>query len=285
MGWLNINGNWIGRHSGKSVSSYWVNRHPELKTYITGLIMPLSNEQIIRIGEFIEALKNGLSITNLSDAFDVMYILAGETEESSLKNLVKDSHHCTAVNSPTFTQYEGFVGGATKYLNTNYNSLTQGVNYVLNSATLGAYVRTTTIGTYSILGTSDGVNESYINPRLNYDTVGRFYCRINQATYTYKVASGDTKGMLIAARVGANAIDGYKNGTDLNCSGNTEVSTSLQNRNLYLLAINANGTPSQHSPDQLSIAFAGKGFNGAELTAITNAIEAYMDANGKGVIA
>jgi hypothetical protein len=261
-----------------------VNRHPELKTYITGLITPLSNKQIIRIGEFIEALKNGLSITNLSDAFDVMYILAGETEESSLKNLVKDAHHCTAVNAPTFTQYEGYVGGATKSLNTNYNPFAQGENYQLNSASLGAYVRTTTIGAYTILGVAYQGNESYINPRMNYDTVGRFFCRVNQATYTSKVATGDTKGMLIASRVGANAVDGYINGTDLNCLGNTEVSTSIPNCNIHLLALNSAATTSQHSPDQLSIAFMGKGFSGAEITAITNACEAYMDALGKGVV-
>jgi len=286
MGWILGLGNGVVFRTGSSRawSSYWVNRHPELKTYITGLITPLSNKQIIRIGEFIEALKNGLSITNLSDAFDVMYILAGETEESSLKNLVKDAHHCTAVNAPTFTQYEGYVGGATKSLNTNYNPFAQGENYLLNSASLGAYLRTTTIGAYTILGVSYQGNESYINPRTNYDTVGRLFCRVNQATYTFKVASGDTKGMLIASRVGANAVDGYKNGTDLNCSGNTGVSTSLQNCNIHLLALNLPANTIQHSPDQLSIAFMGKGFSGAEITAITNACEAYMDALGKGVV-
>jgi hypothetical protein len=111
---------------------------------------------------------------------------------------------------------------------------------------------------------------------------------VNQATYTSKVATGDTKGMLIASRVGANAVDGYINGTDLNCSGNTEVSTSLQNFNIHLLALNSGKKTgeytSQHSPDQLSIAFMGKGFSGAEITAITNACEAYMDALGKGVV-
>ena len=289
MGWILGLGNGVvfrtGSSRARAWSSYWVDRHPELKTYITGLITPLSHKQVIRIGEFIEALKNGLSITNLSDAFDVMYILAGETEESSLKNLVKDAHHCTAVNAPTFTQYEGYVGGAKKSLNTNYNPFAQGENYLLNSASLGAYVRTTTIGDYAILGVSDAIgNESYIKPRTNYDTVGRLFCRVNQATYTFKPATGDTKGMLIVSRVGANAVDGYKNGTDLNCSGNTGVSTSLPNNNIHLLALNLPAQTIQHSPDQLSIAFMGKGFSGAEITAITNACEAYMDALGKGVV-
>lgn len=262
-----------------------ISAEAELTAYITGLTTPLSSAQLLRLNTLIKSIKTGLSISALSEAFDTLYILAGETEESSLKNLVKDSHHCTAVNSPTFTQYEGYVGGATKSLNTNYNPFAQGENYLLNSASIGAYVRTTTIGDYVILGVADAGNESYIKPRTNYDTVGRFFCRVNQATYTYEVATGDTKGMLIVSRVGANAVDGYKNGTDLNCSGNTEVSTSLQNSNIHLLAINdAKQRTSHHSPDQLSIAFMGKGFSGAEITAITNACEAYMDALGKGVV-
>jgi len=201
-----------------------------------------------------------------------------------LKNLVKDAHHCTAVNAPTFTQYEGYVGGATKSLDTNYNPFAQGENYLLNSASLGVYVRTTTIGAYRILGVADAGNESGIIPRMDYDTVGRFYCRVNQATYTYKAATGDTKGMLIASRVGANAVGGYINGTDLNCYNNTVVSTSLPNYNIHLLALNSAARTIYHSPDQLSIAFMGKGFSGAEITAITNACEAYMDALGKGVV-
>ena len=261
-----------------------INAEAELTTYITGLTTPLSSAQLLRLNTLIKSIKTGLSISALSEAFDTLYVLAGETSESSLKNLVKDAHHCTAVNAPTFTQYEGYVGGATKSLDTNYNPFAQGENYLLNSASLGAYVRTTTIGDYAILGVNDAGNESAINPRGNYDTVGRFYCRVNQATYTRKVATGDTKGMLIASRVGANAVDGYINGTDLNCLGNTEVSTSLPNYNIHLLALNSARTIIQHSPDQLSIAFMGKGFSGAEITAITNACEAYMDALGKGVV-
>lgn len=270
--------------TGDTTTTNNINAEAELTTYITGLTTPLSSAQLLRLNTLIKSIKTGLSISALSEAFDTLYVLAGETSESSLKNLVKDAHHCTAVNAPTFTQYEGYVGGAKKSLDTNYNPFAQGENYLLNSASLGVYVRTTTIGDYRILGVADAGNESWIIPRMDYDTVGRFYCRVNQATYTYKAATGDTKGMLIASRVGANAVDGYKNGTDLNCYNNTEVSTSLPNYNIHLLAMNLGTKTSRHSPDQLSIAFMGKGFSGAEITAITNACEAYMDALGKGVI-
>ena len=41
----------------------------------------------------------------------------------------------TAVNSPTFTSNEGFMGnGTSSYIDTNFNPATQGVNYLLNDA-------------------------------------------------------------------------------------------------------------------------------------------------------
>ena len=82
-----------------------INAEAELTTYITGLTTPLSSAQLLRLNTLIKTIKTRLSISALSEAFDTIYVLAGETSESSLKNLVKDAHHCTAVNAPTFTQY------------------------------------------------------------------------------------------------------------------------------------------------------------------------------------
>ena len=85
---------------------------PEVTAYIDGLTTPLSSGQLTALNTFVKALKDGLSITLLSEVFDVMYILAGETEESSLRNLIKRAHDAEAVNSPTFTTLEGFTGDA-----------------------------------------------------------------------------------------------------------------------------------------------------------------------------
>lgn len=47
----------------------------------------------------------------------------------------------TAVNSPSFTTNEGFMGnGTSSYIDTNFNPATEGVNYTLNDASRYAYV-------------------------------------------------------------------------------------------------------------------------------------------------
>lgn len=46
MGWLNINGNWIGRHSGKSWQTYWNARKPYFTIDNTGNVEALTDAQI-----------------------------------------------------------------------------------------------------------------------------------------------------------------------------------------------------------------------------------------------
>ena len=128
-----------GTNGSTGVTASATTFEAELTTYITGLATPLSDGQKIKINTLIRSIKTGLSITDLDDAFDVMYILAGETAESSLKNLVKNAHHITAVNAPVWAQFEGYTGANTKYLDANYNASTQGVTFTQNNASMGVY--------------------------------------------------------------------------------------------------------------------------------------------------
>ena len=93
-------------------------------------------------------VKDSLQISSLSSKFDGMYLLANETSEAGLKNLVKRQHDATAVNSPTFTQWEGFTGNENTYahISTNYYPRTQAVSYALNSGSFGIYFRTNMLG-------------------------------------------------------------------------------------------------------------------------------------------
>jgi hypothetical protein len=283
MGWLNANGIWIGRNRGGGISlqTYWANRHPELKTYITGLTTPLSEAQIIKLGVFIEALKTGLSITNLSDTFDVMYIFAGETEESSLKNLVKNANHCTAVNAPTFTALEGFTGdGLSSYIDSNYNPSTVGNKFTLNDASIGIYIRTNN-GLYSTNVYNIGVRDTSYVYIMGERSNGLMRATINSTTYNQPPFVGNV-GLASYVRYGATSSYGYGNKTQ--SPEYTEASTSIPNGNVFILASSSGSNPAFYSKEQHSFAFAGKSITSAQINNIVDAIEAYMDANGKGVL-
>jgi hypothetical protein len=255
----------------------------DLLTYISGLGNELSSAQLTLLNTFILALKSGLSITNLSDAFDVMYILAGETEESSLRNLVKRLHDITAVGSPTWAALEGHTGATGKYLDTNYNPSTQGSKYTLNNCSLGVYSRTDANGLYSDIGSRTSTSDyTAILSR----SAGVTIMRLHNAAYPFiRDAEDNSLGMSIACRNAASetGLFGYHNKSSLIVT-NTGNTTNIPNCNIFIGARNNNGTPEQESIRQLSFAFAGRYFSAAEVGVIVDAFEAYMDSLGKGVV-
>lgn len=273
----------LNRGGGTDWSSYWTTRHTELSTYITGLITPLSDAQIIRLGIFMEAIKTGMSITNLSDAFDLMYILAGETAESSLRNLVKNAHHATAVNSPTFTAFEGFLGGgASQSLTNDYNLQTSSVTFTQNSASLGVYVRTNNKTGLCLLGCRNTTEGRLI--QLNDSNGTNAQIGINRDISTSSRTLANSSGFLIGVRTSDTNEQMYHNGSPLG-TAISKVSVGLPNSKLGILRYGKDDVYDGTScNEQISFVFSGRSLNSDDVTALTNAIENYMDANGKGVI-
>ena len=260
---------------------------PEVNLYATGLTTPLSAGQITKLNTFVSALKTGLSITNLSDAFDVLKLYAGETAESSVKNLIKDAHHSTLVNSPTFTQYEGFAGnGTSNYIEENWNGRIAGhaVRYSLNSASYGLYLRSFDRGTLKIHGvystTADGGTENRIMLQST-DTTNLAF--LINSTVPVDITSNVKSGVFIASRLNSSDFSGYINKSKTDIIGG---STNIPNQSIVTLARRTvDASVGLYNTSQVSFVFLGKGFTETEVGIIIDAMEAYMDSNGKGVIA
>lgn len=259
----------------------------DLVTYMAGLSTELSSEQQTLINTFILALKSGLGITNLSNFFDIAYIIGGETKESSYRNLVKRAHDITATVEPTWTALEGSQGnGSTQSLNTNYNPSTQGVNFTQNDGAIGVYSRTDG-STWSIEIGNNNAGVTVINQIYCRGADGKAYFDINVDDTSYvsdAVATG--AGMFMATRNGSaiTNLTGYFNKTSLITRTGVDVTGSIPNCNIYLLGCNNNGVLAAASARQLSFAFASKHVSTTHRDIIVDAFEAYMDANGKGVI-
>lgn len=257
----------------------------EVDVYIDGLTTPISSSQTVLLNTLVKDLKNGLNISALSDAFDTMYVLAGETEESSLRNLVKNANYATAVNSPNFTAFEGFKGdGLTSYLNSNYNPNTEGVRYTKDNSSISVYVRqmhTMTSAGTMMFALEDGTNFIRFIPNR---TGSSTYWNLNSvAESTALGLSQTTNGIYTLDRSSNSNFNFYRN--NVLVENQNKVSSSIPNGDLYLLARNNIGLDvSNWSSSQISIVSAGKSFTKAEQLIINNAIEAYMDANGKGIV-
>jgi lysophospholipase L1-like esterase len=246
----------------------------ELITYVTGLATPLSSTQKGLLNTFVSQLKSGLNVSALSDVFDFMYVFAGETSESALKNLVKNAHHATAVNSPVFTSGRGFAGnGTSSYLNSNFNPSTQAVNYLLNSAAIGLFSNTNSGGATLDMGarTTSTSNRIVLATRYNDAFIGH----LNTHNVATGFANTNSAGHFIVTRTGVNVQVDYLNG--VNVKAETDSSSALPNTNMVIGAMNTAGTIGLWSARQYSFAFAGRGLSQAEILVVKNALTNYLD--------
>ncbi len=256
----------------------------ELATYISGLATPLSADILGKINTFVAGYKSDDGLTNLSDAYDVMYYLGNETAESSLRNLVKRAHDAVAVNSPTFTPYEGWAGdGISSYINTNYNPATEGSKYTLNNASLGVYSRTDATGLYCDIGSrTDTSNYTGIFLRNINAVAHRLHNDVNSFINEIVV---NTLGMGIVTRSGntPNDLYGYKNKVSLTKDSTGNNTTSIPNFNLFIGARNFANTAESFSLRQYAFVFAGNHRTQTSVNYITDRFQALMTANGKQV--
>ena len=160
----------------------------------------------------------------------------------------------TAVNSPTFTASQGYNGnGTNSYLNTNYNPTTNGVKYTLDSASLYVYSRTNSNNSKIDIGHSNATSYATLDLRDG----GSFYRSINQINLISGTVVANSLGLFSGVRLASQDVRSFKNGVSL--LGNTTDSSTLINNNMYVLALNSNGTASNFSARQLSLSAIGSG--------------------------
>jgi len=270
----------------KSVAYYDAGYDADLNTYISGLSIALSDAQLTKINTFLVNYKTADSLTNLSDAYDVMYYLGNETAESSLRNLVKRAHDAVVVNSPTFTAYEGFAGdGISSYIDTNYQIDTDKVNYAVNNASFGIYYRSNIAAANIGSGCRNGTT-SYISMRVRDAGASSMSAILNQGGSfgAAPVNNSGTPGMFISSKTSAGSSITYKN--KIAFAARTASVDAIPDYNIYLGARNDSGASAEiYSNRQMAFAFCGKGLSQANINNLTDNFEVLMDANGKGVIA
>lgn len=256
----------------------------EMGLYITGLTTPLSNGQKVLLNGFVTSLKEGMGITNLSDVFDVLYVLGGETSESSLKNLVKNAHHGTlqGTPNPAFTAGTGFVSdGSNGYIDTHYNPVTEGDNFTLADGAVGFYSETNAANdNYVELG-NHGADSNYLYFQAKVAAGGAVGALNGTLAHTFSgslVAS--TIGLFITTRDGLLSTDNlmYLNKgvpPDDNTGG---AADGLSNNNIYVLCYNGNGTPTAFTLRRLSLVFFTKHLTTQMRDVIYDAFIAYKNS-------
>lgn len=224
----------------------------------------------------INTLIAGLRADGNLTKLDRLWLLANSTTGNAVIDII-GLNAATLVNAPAFVEDQGYTGdGATSYINSNYIPASNGVQYTLNSASYGIYVRTNTATTAAEIGANNGTNYNYMYTRTanasfhitNCDSVGEM-----------SFANTDSRGFFTSVRTTSTAQAGFKNGVSE--VSNTQVSTGLTDKDFYILTRNNNGVIANPSDKQVSIAFMGAGsINQATLY---SRIQTYMTSIGAQV--
>lgn len=258
--------------------------HSEIGTYINGLTTPLSTTQKLNLNQFVDDMAKGLGITHLSDVFDIFYVLAGETAESSLRNLVSASNTATLAGTPNpaFAAFQGFTGdGSHGYINTNYNLSSNSSKYTQNNCSLGAYSRTDkNEGTVDIGCWHSNTCNASITPRAT----GSNYSTLNTASTTYVSGTvANTLGWSMVSRNG-NANTNqlvYFNKTSIIGRTGSGTTNAMANLNVFIGARNDDGTPSSFSTREIAFAFAGAYLTTTMRDTINDVCNNYLSLQGK----
>ena len=171
----------------------------------------------------------------------------------------------TAVNSPTFTTNQGFQGnGTSSYIDTNFNAVTQGVNYVQNNASRYLYLHTAS-GT----GALDGKPVVSVNNTVRASTSNQ---RINQSTIPLVGGAFDftaTQGMKSIHRTNSTNVELFNATTQ---ASRTAISASMNNNNQFVLRSGAS-----YGGHTISM-YANGASLVSENTAFVNAFNTYINS-------
>ena len=244
------------------------------------------------VPDTIQAYQQNLMVRNIAsyvgwaDWADVFYLFAQQYNDGggALINLINPgTFDATLIGGTelTFTSLEGFSrSGINQYIRTHYNLSSDGINYSLNDAMTCCYLRTDAPSLDYLLGTSDGVNGSYILPYNGGGPSSLF--GINDNASLTSIAGPVNKGFYLANRTASNAREAFING--ISKGSDAQASTAIPDLEMYIMARNNSGSADQYLDGQVSAFGIGGSITGPQSLILTNAIEALMDFNDKGII-
>lgn len=220
---------------------------------------PLTQAEKVAITKFVDAsIKSGNW-----DKYDYFYGFFLNDADNALTDW-KTGLTATAVNAPTHTANEGYLGnGSTQYINSNINLSTDSTNYLSNDAHMGAYCyENLDAGANKMLFGNFIASGSYLYQQPSVSAL-RYLINSNALVlHLYGVGLFNDSTRYELARV-STSQKLYENGIEIDTS--TSGGLSLLNADVFILARNLSGSLSLPINARVSYFFTGGGF---DLTAL-----------------
>lgn len=236
----------------------------------------VSATQQTRVNTLILALKGHSLFTVL----DRLWLYGGESDAHQAKIDIINLGTGTISGTPAAFGAGGYTGDAsTFYISTGVNPNSGGIHYVQDSASYGAYIRSsrTTKQGWAAMGTANNKN-NYLQALR--DVSGSAYVRYgSNAAGQIIVANTNAQGFYISARTVSTDVVLYKNGSLFD----TQASVSTGVDNATFAVFDAGVAVGIATGDQQAAAFIGGGLSATQAGNLSTDLNAYMTSWGINV--
>ena len=225
---------------------------PETLAWIAELSGTFTTDQIKAMDSLVIKLK----ADTLWSKADRIFPFAFFTASDALIDMKASGYNATAVNAPTFTAKEGYKGnGTSSYINTHFTPSTDGVNWTLNSASMGVYVNEVSTGynPYHCGGYTTGTNFSSIAASKGGSEA------VNSGLIN--LGAGDVVGLRLNNRYSSSNIRTFWNNANYNLSSTSNTLTPVD---LFVFALNNTGSPELLANSEISFVYFGGGLSSAQ---------------------
>jgi len=233
--------------------------------------------QITAIDNFVRELKTAGVWTKLH----ALWPIIGGTATQHSYNLVDPALYQLTYTGGITHGVEGIRGnGSTGFANTGLAPST--ISGIQDNAAFGHYVRTTEQGTVIDMGVFQSATTRYMSCLRNRGSGLSEFIRVNDnsgaasdfITTTYK-------GSYILSRTGSTGFTDYLNGVAV--AARTATSVTPNTINMFLMALNSDGTATNHSLRTYGMFFISQGLTAGEVSLLHTAINTYQTSLGRNV--
>jgi hypothetical protein len=203
-----------------------------------------------------------------------IYPMVGASAAACAQNLKSSSFTGTFTSGWTFASTGVTPNGTSAFFNTGFNPSTNGS---LNNQHYSVYLRTNISNSGCDIGNYIPPVETSIYSRYSGDIL---YSCVNSALSSSTATNTNSAAFFLALRNNSTSENTFKNTTKYT---RTVTSISLINLNIYLGALNNNGTAAAFSTRQNAFASIGDGLLDAQASAFYSVVQSFQVALNRAV--
>ena len=244
---------------------------PDVQSFINRVYTAggtLSNTEVSSVSD----LTTDLKVNNLWSKMKAIYPMVGASAAACAQNLRSAGFTGSFSSGWTYASTGVTPNGTSAFFNTNFSP----------SATLGNfnthisfYSRSNTSGYTTDIG-SDNATSLYFRLRLRQPVSPISYALMNSvATWATSNTPTDSFGFYLGSRTSASKLILQKNSSILTTSTVTET-TSLPSQNVYIGALNSNGSATEYSSNECAFSSIGDGLSDTEASNLYTYVQIFQ---------